>query len=244
MRQNIYDQAEFFAGYQRMRRREAGMNAALEQPAMRALLPPAAGLRVIDLGCGDGRLSRELAAAGAASVLGVDPSARMLAGAVKAAGAAGAVGAREDRVRYVRAFAEDITLPAGCADLVVSSLAFHYVADLAALLGRIGQWLRPGGQLVASMEHPAVTAARDYSDEGRRVTTWFVGGVIKYHRRVATVVNDCVGAGLVLERVAEPAPSAAVLRERPDLAGHRRRPRLLLIAARRPGGRDYAARPA
>jgi hypothetical protein len=42
---------------------------------------------------------------------------------------------------------------------VVSSLAFHYVADLPGLLGRIGQWLRPGGLLLFSLEHPVVTAA-------------------------------------------------------------------------------------
>ena len=187
----------------------------------------------IDLGCGDGQLCRELAAGGAGRVLGLDPSARMLQlAATRTAGPA---------IRYVRAFAEDACLAAGCADLVVSSLAFHYVADLPGLLGRVGQWLRPGGLLVFSLEHPVVTAApqrgRDpcivdgYFDEGGRDTCWFIDGVRKYHRQVGTIVAAVLQAGLVLTHVDEPAP--APLRARPDLELHLRRPSLLLITARR-----------
>lgn len=46
--------------------------------AFRTMLPPVAGHAVVDLGCGDGQLSPELAATGAPSVLGIDPSRRML----------------------------------------------------------------------------------------------------------------------------------------------------------------------
>jgi SAM-dependent methyltransferase len=235
-RQNIYDQQLFFDRYQDMRERDSGINATVEQPALRARLPILAGLHVIDLGCGDGQLCRDLAVGGAARVLGLDPSARMLRLA--------AARTKDQSVRYARAFAEDARLTAGCADLVVSSLAFHYIADLPGLLARIGSWLRPGGRLVFSMEHPIVTAAPQlgrrpcivdgYFDESGRDTSWFVDGVRKYHRRVSTILSAVLAAGLVIEHVDEPAPAPELLGERPDLELHRRRPALLLVTARQP----------
>jgi SAM-dependent methyltransferase len=231
----VYDDEAFFNGYQQLRDAEAGLNAAIEQPALRALLPEVSGADVVDLGCGDGQLCRELVERGAASVLGIDPSARMLSLA--------AARTRDPRVRFQQQFAEDADVPAASVDLVVSSLALHYVADFAALMARIAGWLRPGGHLVASMEHPVVTAPRDrgdgaatttiddYADEGPRHTSWFVDDVVKYHRTVAAIVNDVLDAGLTLQRLEEPAPSASELIQRPELAMHRRRPALLVLRA-------------
>lgn len=234
--QNVYDDPAFFDGYQAMRSASGGFNEALEQPAMRALLPAVSGLDVVDLGCGDGGLSRDLAAAGAASVLAVDPSARMLELA--------RARTSESQVRFEQAFAEQLELPPACADVVVSSLAVHYVADLPALLAAIASWLRPGGTFLASMEHPIVTAApgravesgwvvADYVDEGPRRTRWYVDGVVKYHRTAASIVTAVLGTGLTLTALAEPAPTPSVVRERPDLLVHRQRPALLLVRAQR-----------
>jgi ubiquinone/menaquinone biosynthesis C-methylase UbiE len=237
-RQNVYDDEAFFAGYQEMRDAESGLNAAVEQPALRALLPEVAGRTVLDLGCGDGGLARDLAARGAARVLGADPSARMLALARDRTA--------DPRVGYVQAFAEDLALRSGSADLVVSSLAFHYVAGLGHLLEQIARWLRPGGWLVASMEHPMRTAEleqRDdpgvtgrYAAEGRRDQAWFVDGVVKYHRRVSTIITLVLAAGLELRMVTEPVPTPAALAARPELDRHHRQPAILALAAVRPAG--------
>ena len=232
----MYDDPAFFDGYQAMRSASAGLNEALEQPAMRALLPAVRGLDIIDLGCGDGSLSREFAAARAASVLAVDPSARMLELA--------RARTPESQVRYEQAFAEQLELPTACADLVVSSLALHYVADLPVLLRAIASWLRPSGTFLASMEHPIVTAApgraveqgwvvADYIDEGPRRTRWYVDGVVKYHRTTASIVTAVLGAGLTLTALAEPAPTSTAVQERPDLLVHRQRPALLVVRAQR-----------
>ena len=129
-RQNVYDDGSFFSGYQQMRDAESGINAAVEQPGLRALLPDPAGRAVLDLGCGDGTLARDLLARGAAQVLGADPSARMLALA--------RARSTDPRVRYVQAFAEDLSLRPTSVDLVVSSLALHYVADLGTVGGDEG----------------------------------------------------------------------------------------------------------
>ena len=56
MKQNIYDDPKFFAGYSQLRRHESGLNMAVDQPAMRSLLPPLTNKHVLDLGCGFGKM--------------------------------------------------------------------------------------------------------------------------------------------------------------------------------------------
>ena len=114
------------------------------------LLPDADGRRVLDLGCGAGQLAHHLATAGAAEVVGVDVSERMLALA--------RAGWAHPRVTYRREAIEEVAFPPARFDLVVSSLAFHYVDDYAGLIRRIAGWLAPGGVLVYSTEHPIFTA--------------------------------------------------------------------------------------
>ena len=58
MRQNVYDDADFFAGYQAMRARRSGAHETTVEPLLWRMLPDLAGMRVLDLGCGDGWLSR------------------------------------------------------------------------------------------------------------------------------------------------------------------------------------------
>jgi 2-polyprenyl-3-methyl-5-hydroxy-6-metoxy-1,4-benzoquinol methylase len=244
--QNIYDDPGFFAGYSTLERFGAGWRRAMEHTDLLTLLPPVTGRSVLDLGCGAGQLSHFLATQGATEVVAIDVSERMLALA------------RADwahpRVSYERAPIEDVAFPSARFDLVVSSLAIHYVDDYAGLLKRISDWLLPGGVLVFSTEHPIFTArlpgegwvldaegrrARwgldDYADEGAREEQWFVPGVRKVHRTLATLINGVVDAGLVLERVVEPVPSADRLRTDPDARDERRRPMFVLVLARKPG---------
>jgi 2-polyprenyl-3-methyl-5-hydroxy-6-metoxy-1,4-benzoquinol methylase len=207
------------------------------------------GRRVLDLGCGAGQLALHLARAGAAEVVGVDLSERMLALA-RAERA-------HPRVTYERAALEEVRFASGRFDLVVSSLALHYVEDYAGLIRRVADWLAPVGVLVYSTEHPIYTARLPddgwvldeagrrvrwgidrYADEGVREERWFVAGVRKVHRTLATLINGVLDAGLVLERVVEPVPGQAWLRDHPQSADERRRPMFLLVRARRPARAD------
>lgn len=242
--QNIYDDPRFFAGYAQMERFGSGWELALEHADFLALLPSVQGRRVLDLGCGAGQLALHLATAGAAEVIGIDLSERML----KLARAERA----HPRVSYQRVAIEDVTFPPERFELVTSSLAFHYVADYADLARRIGGWLAPGGVLVYSTEHPIYTARLPhhgwvldqqgertgwvldhYANEGARQEHWFVSGVRKYHRTIATLLNGLLEAGLVIERVVEPVPRDEQLRRRPQDLDERRRPMFLLVRARR-----------
>jgi SAM-dependent methyltransferase len=135
-------------------------------------------------------------------------------------------------------------------DLVVSSLALHYVAGYQELVRRVAQWLRPDGQFIYSVEHPICTARNpmtgwyecrgerhwpvdDYADEAPRLQSWLGGQVTKHHRRITTLISATLAAGLAVSGIDEPYPDHVSLARRPDLADHRRRPPLLIVAARK-----------
>jgi 2-polyprenyl-3-methyl-5-hydroxy-6-metoxy-1,4-benzoquinol methylase len=242
--QNLYDDPGFFAGYTQLERFQSGWGRGMEHHCFLELLGDVSGQRVLDLGCGAGHLAFSLAGAGASEVVAIDASERML----EVARARWA----HPRVSYRRASMEDADFSPGAFDRVVSSLAFHYVEDYAGLVGRIERWLAPGGLLVFSTEHPIYTArASDegwvtgpdgtrlawvldrYAEEGLREHHWFIPGVRRHHRTLATLLNGLIDAGLLIERVVEAAPDDAWLEERPQDADERRRPMFLLVRARK-----------
>src|SRR5258708_2932577 len=129
MTQNIYDDDQFFAGYSGLNRSVQGLDGAAEWPALRAMLPPRRGVRVLDLGCGFGWFCRWACEQGAAQIVGMDVSEKMLARArAETADAA---------ITYTLADLEQVELPERGFDLVYSSLAFHYLENLERLLAQV-----------------------------------------------------------------------------------------------------------
>jgi ubiquinone/menaquinone biosynthesis C-methylase UbiE len=242
MKQNIYDVPGFFKGYQKMRENQTGLNEILEQGALLSLLPDVKGLTVMDLGCGSGDLCRRMNSLGAKSVIGVDISSNMLEIAQKEVPAG---------VSFQNLAMEDLNFDQEKFDLVISSLAFHYVADLQVLFKNIHTWLKPSGILLFSTEHPIATSSQGihhgwvkdgsghklywpldcYGQEGARESHWFVEGVIKYHRTISTIINSLINAGFSIKAVLEPTASEedeqiwAVLKEA------KRRPPFLMVKA-------------
>jgi ubiquinone/menaquinone biosynthesis C-methylase UbiE len=242
MTQNIYDNDEFFAGYSRLPRSRTGLDGAPEWPALQALLPDLRGRNVLDLGCGFGWLCRWARENGAAHVLGIDVSEKMLA-------QAGAT-TPDAEITYTREDMERLELPPAAFDIVYSSLALHYVVNLDGLLSRVYRSLVEGGSLVFSVEHPIYTAPADpgwlvadggrkvwpvdrYLDEGPRSTDWLTKGVIKQHRTLATYLNLLLRSGFALSHVEEWGPTEEQIASRPEFADERQRPPFLLVAARR-----------
>jgi hypothetical protein len=82
-------------------------------------------------------------------------------------------------------------------------------------------WVTAGGVTVWPVDH--------YGEETGRVQQWLGRDVLKYHRRLATVVGAILEAGLTLTGLDEPAPADDAIARRPDLAQHRRRPPLLIV---------------
>ncbi len=242
MTQNIYDDGEFFAGYSRLKRSIDGLDGAPEWPALRSLLPDLSGSGVLDLGCGFGWFCRWARQQGAARILGIDVSERMLAQARATI--------QDPAITYARADMEDLELPIGSFDLAYSSLALHYVESLDRLMGVVHRSLLPGASLAFSVEHPIFTAPakpgwsrnadgsntwpiESYLDEGPRSTDWLAKGVIKQHRTVATYLNMLIRAGFAISHVEEWGPTEEQIRLCPNFADERHRPPFLLVAARR-----------
>jgi SAM-dependent methyltransferase len=242
MAQNIYDRSEFFDAYSRLRRSVEGLDGAAEWPAMRALLPDLRGLEVVDLGCGYGWFCRWAREQGAAHVTGLDVSEKMLARAIST---------RSDpSIVYQHADLDQLTLPEGRFDLAYSSLALHYVEDIARLFAEIHRALRPSGRFVFSIEHPIFTAptrqgwstAADgrrtwpidsYFLEGSRTTDWLAEGVVKQHRTLGTTFKRLTEAGFAVEHLEEFCPTRAQIAAHPDMAEEIDRPTFLLMRARR-----------
>ena len=147
--------------------RNARFVAELGQPVV-TLLAPRAGERILDLGCGDGALTRRLVEAGA-SVVGVDSSAEQIA-AAQAAGL-------DARVMSGEALAFDDEF-----DAVFSNAALHWMRRPAAVIAGVWRGLKPGGRFVGefgghgNVQHikTALVAALDRRGlDGQGAVPWY-----------------------------------------------------------------------
>lgn len=242
MTQNIYDNPEFFENYSRMERSVRGLDGAPEWPSLRRLMPDLHGGRVVDLGCGYGWFCRWASEHGAAQVLGLDVSEKMLQRAM--------ADTSDGRITYRRVDMETLELPEASFDVAYSSLALHYIADLSTLLMTVHRALVPGGHLIFSIEHPIYMAPTrpgwqvdadnrkswpvdSYAVEGPRETDWLAKGVVKYHRKMGTTLNLLIRTGFTLDHVEEWAPTESQIAAQPEMAEELERPIFLLVAARR-----------
>jgi SAM-dependent methyltransferase len=241
MKQNKYDDPEFFASYSNMARSIDGLAEAGEWHAFRSLLPDLRDKRLLDLGCGFGWHCRYARERQARSVVGVDLSEKMLARARQSTDDPG--------IDYRCSAIEDIDFPADAFDVVISSLALHYVERFDLVCEKVYRCLEAEGTFVLSVEHPIFTARAaqdwhygpdgerlhwpvdDYHQEGLRHARWLEGDVVKYHRTLATYVNAMIDSGLGVTRLLEPEPPVEMVVERPDWNDERHRPLFLLIAA-------------
>jgi trans-aconitate 2-methyltransferase len=136
--------------------------AEREQPFwdLAGLLVPVPSPTVVDLGCGDGRLTASLADhLAAASVLGVDSSEAMMAAAAVHA---------DGRTSFERGDIAAWGRP-GDVDVVFANASLQWVPDHPVVLARWAGSLRPGGQLAvqvpANADHPAHVLADELARE-------------------------------------------------------------------------------
>lgn len=241
MKQNKYDDPDFFANYSQMSRSTEGLEAAGEWHAFRALLPGLRDKNVLDLGCGFGWHCRYAREQGARSVVGVDLSEKMIARARESTD--------DPAIEYRQMAIENIDFPAEKFDVVLSSLALHYVERFDSVCQKVHHCLVAKGAFVLSIEHPIFTAraAQDwyygehgerlhwpvdhYQEEGPRQARFLGHDVLKYHRTAATLVNALIDAGFTVTRLREPQPPQEMLDRDPAMRDETRRPLFLLIAA-------------
>src|SRR5215472_3747946 len=105
------------------------INGYYGRPAILNLAGDVAGRRILDAGCGSGPIAAALRDRGA-TVTGFDSSAGMLE------------------------LAEPLPFPDNAFDDVIAALVLHYLQDWTDPLAELRRVLKPGGRLIASVEHP------------------------------------------------------------------------------------------
>jgi SAM-dependent methyltransferase len=204
-------------------------NSSADDPvsqAVLAMVDPVAGRCVLDIACGHGRLTRELAGLGG-RVTGLDMSAALIAKATAAERELGL------GITYELADVTRWQPPEPAAfDVVTCNFGLSDIDDLAGCAATVAAALRPGGLFAFGILHPCFAGGgdvsgswptgRSYYDEGR----WTADGALSAlrrvvganHRTLSTYISTLHAHGLMLDRLAEPRPAAGWAASRPEAA--------------------------
>ncbi|MCP1136165.1 class I SAM-dependent methyltransferase [Paenibacillus polysaccharolyticus] len=241
MKQNKYDDKAFFQNYSKMARSVEGLDAAGEWHELQTLLPDLKDKRVLDLGCGFGWHCRYAREQQASTVIGVDLSENMLRRARELT--------NDLQIEYRQTAIEHIHFDQNQFDVVISSLALHYIKHLHDVYRKINHCLVTSGTFILSVEHPIFTARAEqdwhydaqgeklhwpvdhYHEQGQRIANFLDHDVVKYHRTMATHLNELIGAGFIIQQVAESKPSLEMMEQVPGMSDENRRPMFLMIVA-------------
>ena len=196
---------------------------------------------VLDIGCGDGQISRVLSRAGA-DVVGIDPTANQIVVAH----------ARGGGPLYARAVADQLPFATASFDAAVACLVFEHIDAVDEAIAEVARVVRPGGRFGFFLNHPLLQTPGSgwiddhvvdppeqywrigpYLVESESIEQVELGVYIRFiHRPLSRYINTLAEHGLVLERMVEPAPPPGFLdrAEYPDAATI---PRLLYLRLRR-----------
>jgi ubiquinone/menaquinone biosynthesis C-methylase UbiE len=208
----------------------------LNTPAFLASLPPVAGLRGLDLGCGEGHNTRQVARLGA-SMTAIDIAAIFIRHAQT----------EETRaplgITYRTASAVELPFADAAFDFATAFMSLMDIPELERVMAEAFRVLRPGGFLQFSILHPCFNpphrrVCRDeerrayalelgdyFLDTKGRVHEWFFGDaaqaarerlptfrIPRFHRPLSEWLNLLVAAGFRLERFDEPQPDEEAVR--------------------------------
>jgi 2-polyprenyl-3-methyl-5-hydroxy-6-metoxy-1,4-benzoquinol methylase len=213
-------------------------------PAQLLLCGEVQGQRILDVGCGTGYFSRELARRGA-SVTGIDISPGMIAYA-KREEAVEPLG-----VRYEVLDAGDLPAPGlGVFDMAASCVALQDMPAVPAVFRGVRSTLRPGARFVISITHPCTDTpyrAWDRDEGGTKralcINRYFARETIAYTWRdteddvvtpaLHATLEDWFGwilsAGFQVLALREPCPTAEAIAHRPQLRDAAMVPYILML---------------
>lgn len=241
MKENIYDNEQFFEKYSEMDRSKKGLLAAGEWDTLKELLPDFKGKRMLDLGCGYGWHCIYAIEQGADSAVGIDISSKMLEVARSKTS--------YPQVEYKCVAMEDMEFSKESFDIVLSSLALHYIESFDTVAKKVYSFLKQGGNFVFSVEHPVFTAygtqdwyygkngeilhfpVDNYYYEGKRTANFLGEEVTKYHKTLTTYLNGLLENGFEIRNIVEPMPPARLIETVPGMKDEMRRPMMLIVSA-------------
>jgi SAM-dependent methyltransferase len=221
-----------------------GFTAGADPEYEEQILPLAAeelagAARVLDVGCGDGQISRLAVANGATTVVGIDPTWNQLVVASD----------RDGGPRYARAGAGALPVRSASFDAVVACLVFEHIRDVDDAIAEVARVLVPGGRFCFFLNHPLLqTPSSGWIDDqflDPPEQYWRIGPYLIedetieevekdvfipfIHRPLSRYVNALAANGLFVERMDEPAPPPGFLALATEYEAAATIPRLLYL---------------
>jgi SAM-dependent methyltransferase len=200
---------------------------------------------VLDIGTGEGQIARLATRGGAGRVVGVDPTWAQVEVARQRGGGPS----------YLRAGAADLPFPDRSFDAAVACLVFEHIDEMDDAIGEVARVLRPGGRFCFFLNHPLLqTPGSGWIDDqvlDPPEQYWRIGPYLLednsleevekdvwipfIHRPLSRYVNAMADAGLVLQRMEEPAPPPGFLARAAEYVDASTIPRLLFLLAENRG---------
>ena len=195
--------------------------------------------RVLDVGAGEGQVTRLAVEVGAALAVGLDPTWDQLETARRRAGGAA----------YVGGTAAALPFPHRSFDAVVACLVFEHIDDVDEAVAEVARVLCPGGRFLFFLNHPLLQTPdsgwiddRVLDEQYWRVGSYLVedtspeevekGVFVTFvHRPLSRYVNAMAANGLLVTRMEEPAPPPGFLAKADEYAEAATIPRLLFMRA-------------
>lgn len=230
----------------------------LNTPAFLEILPPVAGLRGLDIGCGEGENTRRLARLGA-KMVGIDVAPTFIRHACESE-AADPLG-----IAYELADGQNLPFPDGSFDFAAAFMSLMDLPSQDQAFCEAARVLRPGGFLQFSILHPcfappyrkvlrqadgtvtAIEVGRYFDRADGEIETWCFSAapseqrdqqapfqVPRFHRTLSAWVEMILQAGFLIEKMAEPRASDEQVARFPALADTQVAPLFLIIRAQKP----------
>jgi SAM-dependent methyltransferase len=195
--------------------------------------------RVLDIGCGEGQLTRLAVEGGAAIAIGVDPTRSQVEVAAQRGGGPS----------YARAGAGELPFRDGSFDAVVACLVFEHIRDVDDAIAEVARVLEPGGRFLFFLNHPLLQTPNsgwiddqilDPPEQYWRIGPYLIedesieevekGVFIPFiHRPLSRYVNALAANGLLITHMEEPAPPPGFLARAGEYRDASTIPRLLLL---------------